>query len=187
MKILTALLLTASLAGCAGSGSGLKFDPGQLGSLQRGQTTAGEIYQRFGRPDMLSRNMDGSQTAVYLHADETGTGSATTILSMDEKGTLREYKTTTRSSGSKTLSEMVPAERSTGRQVYERTAPATTAPAATPPAAAAATKPAPVPAPTATVTSSAPPAAAKPQPRSWSIFDVPSFLPSATKDPRNPQ
>jgi hypothetical protein len=183
MKILTALLLTASLAGCAGSG--LKFDPGQLGTLQRGQTTASEIYQRFGRPDLLSRNMDGSQTAVYLHADEAGTGSATTILSMDEKGTLREYKTTTRASGSKTLSEMVPAERSTGRQIYERPSPAATAPSTAAPAAATITTAAPAPA--ATTTSSAPPAAAKPQPRSWSIFDVPSFLPSATKDPRNPQ
>lgn len=138
---LTAIAL-AFLFGC--STSGPKINPAQLTELRIGQTTATEIYQQFGRPSFLSRNTDGTQTAVYVRNEDGSAGgmlgslsgaTETVTMSFDSKGLLSSYKYSPPASA-----------RTTGetRSVTEAPAkPASTSSAAgAAPASAAATAPA---------------------------------------------
>jgi hypothetical protein len=105
--LLAALVLT--LTGCASGGP--RIEAAQLSQLQKGETTVTEVIKRFGRPSILSKNMDGTQTAAYLHAEDRSDVAAmvplmgalagkadadvdSVIFSFDTKGILRDYKTT---------------------------------------------------------------------------------------------
>jgi hypothetical protein len=68
------------LAACASSGP--RIDTGQLSDLRQGETTVNEVLKRFGRPSVLSKNMDGTQTAAYMWAeDRTNAGALVPLMS----------------------------------------------------------------------------------------------------------
>ena len=76
MNIILLTVVTLARCGCASSGA--KIDTDQLTEIRKGQTTVAEIVRRFGRPNVLSKNWDGTQTAAYAN---TGGGSdAGTLL-----------------------------------------------------------------------------------------------------------
>src|SRR3954454_16856755 len=52
------------LFGCASTQT--RIEPIQLAALERGKTTVADVMGRFGRPTVMSKNMDGSQTAAYM-------------------------------------------------------------------------------------------------------------------------
>jgi hypothetical protein len=184
MKNLLAAALIAALFGCASSGP--KIDPSKLGEIRAGQTTANEIYSRFGRPDFLSKNMDGSQTAVYVRAED-GTGGSvggvlgsfsgsteTVTFSFDAKGVLSEYKYTPAGA-----SRVVPAAAAAPQPAGAAAATATTGSTTTaaPAAAAAAVQ--------SSSTGAAP--ATKPARDSSGVPYLWDILRNSTaKDPRNP-
>ena len=101
--------LALTLAGCASTGP--KIEAAQLSELQQGKTTVAEVIKRFGRPSILSKNMDGTQTAAYMWAEDRSTAGAlvplasalagkadadvdSVIFSFDTKGVLSGYKPT---------------------------------------------------------------------------------------------
>ena len=96
MKKLLAAALIAVLSGCITNGP--KIDSARLEEFRVGQTTATQIFSQFGRPNFLSKNMDGTQTAVYVHAEDgpvvgTLAGTAETVtFSFDDRGVLSEVK-----------------------------------------------------------------------------------------------
>ena len=96
MKKLLAAALIAVLSGCITNGP--KIDSARLEEFRVGQTTATQIFSQFGRPNFLSKNMDGTQTAVYVHAEDgpvvgTLAGTAETVtFSFDDRGVLSELK-----------------------------------------------------------------------------------------------
>jgi hypothetical protein len=186
-------VLTLAVAACAGTTA--KIESAQLAEVQKGKTTVAEVVRQFGRPSVLSKNPDGSQTALYVFNEGGGTG--TTIVPLvaslprdsatfyfDTNGVLSDFKTTTRATADKPAAA-------------EAKAPATETPKATTPDAAKAApidtakspqpssvKPAPVPADKpATLTIGKPPAAkpAESQDTKWSL---PSWLPSSTEQRR---
>lgn len=67
MKLCIPAVLTLLLLGCVSSQ--VKIDASQLAELQKGKTTVNDVINRFGRPTVLSRNMDGTQTAAYMQAE----------------------------------------------------------------------------------------------------------------------
>ena len=72
--------LAMLLAACASSGP--RIDPAQLSGLRQGETTVNEVLKRFGRPSVLSKNMDGTQTAAYMWAeDRTNAGALVPLMS----------------------------------------------------------------------------------------------------------
>lgn len=111
MKRYLLALFISILAGCASSGP--VVDAPRLGELRRGETALSDVIGRFGRPSVLSRNMDGSQTAAYMHvegrsdaaafvmlmsalAGNTHANVSSVIFQFDTKGLLLDYKTTER-------------------------------------------------------------------------------------------
>ena len=100
MKTILLAVLLLVLHGCATTST--KIEPQKLQELRKGQTTAATVYQQFGRPDFLSRNMDGSQTAFYIHtqkpADATpvigalSASSETVTFYFDAAGLLSDFK-----------------------------------------------------------------------------------------------
>jgi hypothetical protein len=143
---LSAVLLT--LCGCASTGA--KIDPAQLNEVRKGQTTVAEIVNKFGRPNLLSKNWDGTQTAAYANtggAPDSGTllplmgavvaGAGKSVDSVifyfDAKGVLTDYKS------------MQAANEATAQQAQPAPASAAAPPATgvTPPAQTTAGKPAP--------------------------------------------
>jgi outer membrane protein assembly factor BamE (lipoprotein component of BamABCDE complex) len=165
------LLLTA----CAGTTA--RIEPAKLNEVQKGVTTVAEVTRQFGRPSVLSKNPDGTQTAVYIYNDAQTTGTAMVTLlvneprdsvtfNFDTKGLLTDVKTTE-------------ANRK----------PAAAEPAKTSPTASAQPAAANSPAPTATSSAqpaTAAPSAAKPAPgntnsNKWSL---PSWLPSPSIENR---
>jgi len=101
MKTFSALVLAAILAACASNGP--RIGTAQLDELRKGQTTAAAIFKQFGRPNFSSKNIDGTQTAVYIHAEESGAGAApvlgalspsseTVTFYFDSAGVLSDYK-----------------------------------------------------------------------------------------------
>ncbi len=192
MKNLLAAALIAALAGCVSSGP--KIDATQLSEIRKGQTTLGEIQKQFGRPNMTSKNMDGSVTAIYVHAeDEKGvsiapvsatlTGSLETVtFSFDAKGILTDYKYSPPSISSK------PAAAAATGSAQPAAAAAPAATGATPQTAAGATNNVKTTATSATPpqTSNATAAAGtgkteKSVPYIWEILRA-----SKSSDPRNP-
>lgn len=91
-KFIFAGLLFA-LTACATNGP--RIEPTRLTELRKGDTTAAEIFREFGRPNFLSKNMDGSQMAVYIHSDNgspLSSGSETVTFSFTPAGVLSDYK-----------------------------------------------------------------------------------------------
>jgi hypothetical protein len=109
MRLYLLAALTLALIGCASSGP--KIDAPRLSEVRKGETTVTDIVREFGRPSVLSKNMDGTQTAAYMHvegrSDAGAFGSLITALAgnqnanvdsvifyFDVKGVLSDYKTT---------------------------------------------------------------------------------------------
>ncbi len=103
---LTAVLVLV-LSACASSGT--RIDSSQLNEIRKGQTTVTEIVKKFGRPNLLSKNWDGTQTAAYATAEGRsdaasllplmgavvgGGGTDSVIFYFDSGGVLTDYKTT---------------------------------------------------------------------------------------------
>lgn len=108
-RLYLSMLLTIGLFGCAAGAP--KIDEATLNELERGRTTLAQVIGRFGRPSVLSRNIDGTQTAAYMHAGGrsstpavvpliaamAGKSSANldaTIFSFDTGGVLTDYNQT---------------------------------------------------------------------------------------------
>ena len=167
MKTLLLAVCLLALTGCAGTGG--KIEAGKLQELRRGQTTAEAVYKQFGRPDFLSRNMDGTQTAFYIRSmpatDPTPVIGALTASSetvtfyFDAAGVLSDYK----------YSPPATSRSSVGA--------AGAAPAAAGGAAAGAGG-------AASATSSAPASRSDGKPSAPYLWDI--LRSSTSKDPRNP-
>jgi outer membrane protein assembly factor BamE (lipoprotein component of BamABCDE complex) len=76
MKIWLIAALSLLLMACAGTTA--RIEPARLKEVQKGHTTVTEIVSQFGRPSVLSRNPDGTQTALYVYND--GQSSGTNIV-----------------------------------------------------------------------------------------------------------
>jgi outer membrane protein assembly factor BamE (lipoprotein component of BamABCDE complex) len=107
MRTVLLMAVMLALVGCASSGT--RIEPAQLDQVRKGQTTVADIVKRFGRPNFLSKNWDGTQTAAYANADGRsdsaallplmgavvgGTGTDSVIFYFDASGVLTDYKTT---------------------------------------------------------------------------------------------
>jgi len=171
MKTILLAVIVLVLHGCATTST--KIEPQKLQELRKGQTTAATVYQQFGRPDFLSRNMDGSQTAFYIHtqksADATpvigalSASSETVTFYFDAAGLLSDFKYS-------------PAGATSPPAVKPAAKPSATAGAATVGAASAYVN-APAPAVAADAAANGKPSA----PYLWDILRS-----STAKDPRNP-
>jgi hypothetical protein len=53
------------LAGCGSSGTKVTDD--QAAQFQKGKATEAEVIARFGKPDMMQHNPDGTKTDVYVY------------------------------------------------------------------------------------------------------------------------
>lgn len=67
MRFCFPVLVALFLCGCAGTQT--RIEPSQLAELEKGRTTVADVTSRFGRPTVMSKNMDGSQTAAYMQAE----------------------------------------------------------------------------------------------------------------------
>ena len=102
-------VLILLLSGCASTGA--KIDTAQLNEIRKGQTTVAEIIRKFGRPNLLSKNWDGTQTVAYANTEgqsDSGTllpimgavvagassGVDSVIFYFNTNGVLTNYKTT---------------------------------------------------------------------------------------------
>jgi hypothetical protein len=109
MKVSLAVILSLLLFGCASTQ--IRIEASQLAELEKGRTTVTDVMGRFGRPTVLSKNMDGSQTAAYMQAAGRSNASgyvplmaaivsnsepsvASVTFYFDSKGVLTQYKTT---------------------------------------------------------------------------------------------
>lgn len=98
-----AVALTLALAACAASAP--RIDPARLDSLSKGKSTYDDVVRQFGKPSVISNNIDGTRTARYLYAPEgdaantmvpllsTSQGASTTF-EFDTKGVLTDYRYT---------------------------------------------------------------------------------------------
>ncbi len=177
MKISLIAALSLALAACAGTTA--RIEPARLSQVQKGQTTVAEIVREFGRPSVLSRNPDGTQSALYVY--NNGTSGGTTIVPLvatvprdsvtfyfDTNGVLTDLKTTQADAG-----KPAPAET--------KAAPAETkaAPAdAGKPAQTVASRPQPA------ADKAAPATANKPPQGAGTTWSLPSWLPSSTDQVR---
>jgi hypothetical protein len=66
----TLLMAAVSLALIACAASSPRIDPARVSALKKGQTTVEEVVRQFGRPSVISRNPDGTQSAIYLFGNE---------------------------------------------------------------------------------------------------------------------
>lgn len=109
MRLYLLAALSLTLMGCAGSAP--KIDAPRLSEVRKGETTVTEMVSRFGRPSVLSKNIDGTQTAAYMHVEGRSDAAAFVLLMaalagnadanvdsvifyFDVKGVLSGYKTT---------------------------------------------------------------------------------------------
>ena len=107
MRLCISILLTTSLVACAADAP-IVHDT-SLSDVRKGQTTLAQVIGRFGRPSILSRNMDGTQTAAYVSADTRSSTPAvvpliaaiagnsnanvdSVIFSFDTAGVLTDYR-----------------------------------------------------------------------------------------------
>jgi len=200
-------VLTLALAACAGTTA--KIESAQLAEVQKGKTTVAEVVRQFGRPSVLSKNPDGSQTALYVFNEGGATG--TTIVPLvasvprdsatfyfDANGVLSDFKTTTRTAADKPAV----AETKTPATETPKAAPIDTAksprPSSVNPAPATVDKPATLtigkpPAAEAKAPAAADkpatltigkPAAAKPAESQDTKWSLPSWLPSSSEQRR---
>jgi hypothetical protein len=173
MKTFLIAALGLLLMACAGSAP--RIDPARIAALQIGQTTVDEVVRQFGRPSVLSKNPDGTQSARYLYGGDGQSGTTmvpllastladSTIFYFDTKGVLTEYKTTQ-------ASAVAPAEAAKPA--------ATQAVAAKPAPPVTSSKPAPPSTVTTTTTAKGTTSATKTAPAGDSMF-----FPGATKENR---
>jgi hypothetical protein len=78
MKLYLLAALSLMVIGCASNGP--KIDAARLSEIRKGETTVADVVSRFGRPSILSKNMSGTQTAVYMYAE--GRSDATAFVSL---------------------------------------------------------------------------------------------------------
>jgi len=101
MKTCLIAALSLVLAACAASTP--RIDPARMAALKPGQTTVDEVVRQFGRPSVISRNVDGTQSATYMYGAEGSTGTTmvsllanastdSTTFYFDTKGILTDYK-----------------------------------------------------------------------------------------------
>src|SRR5258706_10795487 len=101
MKTCLIAVLSLVLAACAGSTP--RIDPARIAALKPGQTTIDEVVRQFVRPSVISRNLDGTQSATYMYGAEGSTGTTmvpllantstdSTTFYFDTKGVLTDYK-----------------------------------------------------------------------------------------------
>jgi outer membrane protein assembly factor BamE (lipoprotein component of BamABCDE complex) len=106
----TRLTVAACLMLVACAASTPKIDPARLNEVQKGSSTVDDVVRLFGRPSVLSKNTDGTQSAMYLHGDgpSGGTGFVTLVdivpkdsvtFSFDSRGVLSNIKTTAANAG----------------------------------------------------------------------------------------
>jgi outer membrane protein assembly factor BamE (lipoprotein component of BamABCDE complex) len=171
MKTCLIAALSLTLMACAGTTA--RIEPTRLNEVQKGQTTVAEVVRQFGRPSVLLRNPDGTQSALYVYNE--GPSSGTTIVSLvttvprdsvtfyfDTKGVLTDLKTTQANAGKPAPAEANPAPAEVNK---------TTQATANKPAPASSEKPAPA---SATKT---------PQGNS-NTWSVPGWLPSSSERQR---
>jgi hypothetical protein len=109
MRLCLLAAFSLTLIGCASSVP--RIDASRLNELKRGETTITEVVGRFGRPSILSKNIDGTQTAAYMHAEgrsdaasfvplvtalvgKTEANVESVIFNFDVKGVLSDYRST---------------------------------------------------------------------------------------------
>jgi hypothetical protein len=101
MKSVLIATLALTLMACAASSP--RIDPARIGALKKGETTVDEVVRQFGRPSVISRNPDGTQSAIYLYGAEGQSGTTmvpliatspadSTTFYFDTKGVLTDYK-----------------------------------------------------------------------------------------------
>jgi hypothetical protein len=101
MKLVLIATLALTLMACAASSP--RIDPARIDALKEGQTTVDEVVRQFGRPGVISRNPDGTQSAIYLYGAEGQSGTTmvpliatspadSTTFYFDTKGVLTDYK-----------------------------------------------------------------------------------------------
>ena len=101
MKTALIIALAAALAACAASSP--RIDPARMSALKAGQTTFDDVVRQFGRPSVVSNNLDGTKSAIYLYDKPGESGTAmvslistsptdSTTFHFDTKGVLTEYK-----------------------------------------------------------------------------------------------
>ena len=78
MNIKTGLTAVLALVLSACASSGTRIDSSQLHEVRKSQITVTEIVKKFGRPNLLSKNWDGTQTAAY--ATTAGRSDAASLL-----------------------------------------------------------------------------------------------------------
>jgi hypothetical protein len=150
MKICLIPLFFLLLTACAGTTA--RIEPAKLNEVQKGVTTVTEITRQFGRPSVLSKNPDGTQTAVYIYNDPKTTGTAMVTLlaneprdsvtfNFDTKGLLTDVKTTEAKPAAAEPAKSAPA--ASAQPVAASTAPAATSSTQPATAAQTAAKPAP--------------------------------------------
>ena len=66
-RLLFALFLSISLAGCASTG--VKITDDQISQFKEGETTSQEVIARLGRPTTTMRNPDGTTMLMYVYAE----------------------------------------------------------------------------------------------------------------------
>ena len=101
MKTALIVALAAALAACAASSP--RIDPARLSALKTGQTSYDDVVRQFGRPSVVSNNLDGTKSAIYLYDKPGESGTAmvsliatspadSTTFHFDTKGVLTDYK-----------------------------------------------------------------------------------------------
>jgi len=83
------------------------IDSARLGEVQKGRTTASDVIRQFGTPSVYSKNLDGTQFAIYVHAEPnadrtalvpllSGASRDSVTFYFDTRGVLTDVKTTQR-------------------------------------------------------------------------------------------
>lgn len=73
-KLISASILTLLLTGCVTTGT--KIDPTVVSSFQPGVTTLEQAEAKLGQPNSVTKQSDGSTTAVYTFAHGQASGSS---------------------------------------------------------------------------------------------------------------
>lgn len=66
MRAATILLAVAVISGCVSSGTNVS--DAQIQEIQKGKTTYNEVLSIMGKPDITSKDSDGTRTAIYSYS-----------------------------------------------------------------------------------------------------------------------